>query len=432
MNYPHLLDVVIVGAGHAGLSASYYLKKHGLEHIVFERGKVGESWRSQRWDSFKLNTPNKLNTLPGDLYKGNEPEGFCSAKEFISSFENYVASFQLPVVENASVISIEKKDEAFIITVSQNNVIRQYQCLQVIIASGTANEKRIPSFAPGISKDVKQLHTCEYRNPSQLPNGAILVTGGAQSGIQIAEDLTGAGKKVYFSTSMVARVPRRYRGKDIHDWLIEMKFFDSRKEDIADPAMLKLKPPHLTGVGERARTISLQSLAKKGITILGKMENANEKNVFFQPYAAIHVKFADGFSAKVKGMIDEFIIKNQLKAPPPEIDSEDRPDINADCASTITSLNPEEHNIRSIVWTTGFSGNFSYIKLPVFDNDGNPKHQDGITDVKGLYFIGLPWLRSRKSTILFGLKGDAEFIAGKVLEYAHDKKSISVTYKFKE
>ncbi len=418
MKESHVTGVIIVGAGHAGLSASYYLKQYGVEHIVFEKGKVGESWRSQRWDSFKLNTPDKLNTLPGGDYEGKNPEGFCSAKELTLYYEGYASKFQLPVVEKTKVISVEKNNDWFIVSVLQDDAVKQYQSMQVIIASGAANKKVIPSFASDISGDIQQLHTGEYRNASQLPQGAVLVTGGAQSGIQIAEDLADAGRKVYLSTSMVIRVPRNYRGRDIHDWLIDMKFFDVKKEQVPDPAMLAMKPPHLTGVGDKARTISLQSLAKKGVILVGKMESAKDKDLFFQLNAANHIKFADGFSAKVKGMIEEFINKTQLKALAATDDPDDAPDTNAGSASDIASLNCGKHGISSIIWATGFSSNFDYIKLPAIDDNGNAVHNNGIADIEGLYFIGLPWMRHRKSTILFGIKEDAAFISQQAYEYS--------------
>ncbi len=410
------LDVIIIGAGYAGLSASYYLKQHGLEHVIFERGKPGESWRSKRWNSFKLNTPDRLNLLPADVYKGNNPEQFSSAEEFVSGIENYVSSFKLPVIENTAVVSVEKKDDLFHVTVSSNNVLRQYQSRQVIAASGSANEAKIPSIASSIPGNVKQLHTAEYRSASDLPDGAVLVAGGAQSGIQVAEDLADSGRKVYFATSMVGRVPRNYRGRDIHDWLIDLKFFDATKEQIKDPAMINMKPPHLTGAGDKARTISLQSLAGKGVIILGRIDNADDKTFTFQPSAPAHIKFADGLSLKVKAMIDEYIAKTGIAAPAPDVDMDDAPDIHASCASDLTSIAIKEHNIRSVIWATGFTGDFSYIKLPIKDNGGNLEHENGIAAVGGLYFIGLPWMRHRKSVILFGIREDAEFICRKVLE----------------
>jgi putative flavoprotein involved in K+ transport len=412
-----ILDVIVVGGGYAGLSSSYYLKKQGLNHVVFERGKIGESWRSQRWDSFTLNSANKLVALPGKPYEGNNPDAFCLMPEFISSLEEYVSIFGLPVTENSKVISIEKPGEFFNVTVSTNDHIQNYSCRQVIIASGVANEIKIPSFAKNVPGNIRQLHTSEYRNAKQLPGGSVLVVGSAQSGCQIAEDLADAGRKVYLSTSMVGRTPRWYRGKDIMDWLIDIKFFDARAEEIKDPTMLHMRAPQLTGTGDGRTTISLQSLAKKGIMILGKMENIDGQNVLFQPNAPMFVKFADEFSNKVKEMIEGFILKNQLPAPPPEKDEADIPDINAVCASSITSLNLYDNNIRSIIWSTGFNADFSYIKLPVFDSEGNPKHQDGVSIIPGLYFLGLPWLRIRKSVLLYGIKDDAEFIVGKACNY---------------
>lgn len=416
-----IYDVIVVGAGVAGLSASYHLKKYGLSHIVFERGKIGESWRSQRWDSFKMNTPNKLNVLPGSVYKGSDLEGFDTAGKYISSFEEYVSAFDLPVLENSKVISIEKPGAFFDVTVSGNNKKENYSCKQVIIASGHTSEIKIPSFAKNIPANIKQLHTSEYRSPAQLPGGAVLVVGGAQSGIQIAEDLADAGRKVYLSTSMVARVPRCYRGRDIVEWLIEMKFFEARAQDIEDPKMLEMRPPQITGIGGKKYTISLQSLAKKGVIIVGKTDNADGQHVFFQPNAVMHVKFADGFSKKVKEMIDGFILKTQVKAEPAEYDEADQPDENANCANSMSALNFEENNINTIIWSTGFNGDFSYIKLPVFDEQGKLKHKDGVTEIPGLYFLGYPWLTARKSVIIFGIKDDAAFVVNRIHEQSTTK-----------
>lgn len=412
-----ILEVIIIGAGHAGLSASYYLKQLGLEHVVFERGKIGESWRSQRWDSFTMNTANRLNVLPGSTRKLNKPDGFCLAEEFVRSLEEYVSTFQLPVTEDTNVLSIEKPKASpfFIVTVSHDNEIpTKYSCWQVIIASGTLNEKKIPAFANLISPDIKQLHTCEYRNPAQIADGAVLVTGSAQSGCQVAEDLMEAGRKVFLSTSLVPRVPRRYRGKDIMDWLIESKFMDVKTSEVTDPQMLLMKVPLLSGIGEYGHTLSLQYLAQKGAILLGTMEKAKGENVSFQGNALAHVKFANDFSVKVKAMIDEFILKNRIQALEGDVDDADVTDENIDCDTSITSLNLGDHDIKSILWATGFNGNFNYIKLPVLDSEGQPKHQNGIAAVEGLYFLGCSWLRSQKSNLIYGIKDDAGFISNKV------------------
>jgi putative flavoprotein involved in K+ transport len=421
-----VFDVIIVGAGYSGLAASYHLKKYGLDHIIFERGRIGESWLSQRWDNFRFNSTNKLNVLPGEDPEPENPDVFGTVPEFVSALEKYVSKHQLPVVENSKVISIEKPGEFFVVTVSSNNVLNNYLCKQVLIASGAANEIRIPSIAKKISKDIIQLHTCEYKNANQLPEGNILVVGGAQSGIQIAEDLLHAGRKVFLSTSCVARIPRWYRGKDIFYWVMDTKFYDIKAEELEDPKMLEFRPPHVSGTGSGKESLSLQSLAKQGAIILGKLDDAKNNKVFFQANAAMHVKFADEFSQKIKKMIDDHINENKLFAPPPHFDEADMPDVDASCASAITSLDLKENHIETIIWSTGFNADYSYIKLPVFDSEGKLKLKDGIPTYPGLYFLGYPWLRSRKSPILFGIIVDVEFVVEKIYSYSKENlKSIS-------
>jgi putative flavoprotein involved in K+ transport len=414
-----ILDVIVVGAGHAGLSISYHLKKHNVNHIVFEKSKIGDSWNNQRWDSFKLNTPNKWNLLPGQECIFSDSEGLCSASEFVAFLEGYAAKFQLPVVENCEVISIESIPESklFFVTVSENGSTKNFRCNQVVVASGAQNKKNIPSFARNISSEIFQIHTSEYRNVSSLPHGAVLVVGSAQSGIQIAEDLICEGRKVFISTSQVGRVPRRYRGKDIVDWLVITGFYDQLTIDVADKQILTMKQPQISTVGVRGHSSSLQALAKNGAVILGKMGNANALMIFIKPDAAANVKFADESSMKVKGMINQYIQKTQLYAPPPEEDSGDAYDETADCVSPVTSINLAENNITTIIWTTGFTGDYSYLKFPVLNDNGMVIHHNGISDINGLYFLGLPWLRKRKSGIILGIEEDAKLVAELILSH---------------
>jgi putative flavoprotein involved in K+ transport len=192
-------------------------------------------------------------------------------------------------------------------------------------------------------------------------------------------------------------------------------FNDVRTSDITDPKILSMKQPQASGVGIRGHTLSLQALARNGAVILGKIETADASTVFIQPNSTAHVKFADEFSGKIKSMIDAYIQKSDLQAPPAEEDIDDRPDETAACASSVTSLNLKESNITSIIWTTGFTGDFTYLKLPVFNDNGMLKYSDGISDIEGLYFLGLPWLRKRKSGIILGIIEDARFIAEKLM-----------------
>ena len=418
-----LLDAIIIGAGHSGLSASYFLRQFGLQHIVIERGRIGESWRSQRWDSFTLNTPNGMNLLPGVDYTGDDPEGFCPSGDFVSFLEAYTAKFHLPVVKQSLVVSLQKpeRESYFTVNVSENGVFKEYKAWQVIICSGDQNKRKTPSFAEKLPPGFVQLHTGEYRNGSQLPDGAILVVGSGQSGCQITEDLLQSGRKVFLSSSLVARIPRRYRGKDLMDWLMMLGFFDLETEHVNDPKVFAMKAPLLSGIGKHGHTLSLQYLGGKGAVILGSMENADDLQIYFKPNAIGNLKFGDEFSKKVKDMIDDFILKNQLAAIPPEDDPADMPGMDASFISPGTSLNLKGNNIKSIIWTTGFSADFDYIKLPVLGNNLKPEHRNGISGVDGLYFLGIHWLRSRKSGLIAGIKNDAEFIAEKVSEYSRQK-----------
>ena len=406
-----ILDVIIIGAGHSGLSLSFYLKNRGLSHVILEQKSIGNSWSSQRWDSFKLNTPNNTNALPGKGNDFTDPESFCSATEFVSYLKDYAKEFDLPVKEKAKVRSVTKGGDLFLTTIFHDGVEKSYFSKNVVVASGSQNQKVMPALATKIAGDIIQFHAGDYRNSEQLPDGGVLVVGSGQSGVQIADDLIGAGRKLYLATSMVARVPRRYRGKDIMEWMNLVGFNDHRPEDVADPQMLKMKQPQISGVGSRGKTLSLQGLAKEGAVILGKVHHADGYNLEIHKNAAQHVHFGDEFSKKVKGIVDEFIKNAGLDVPQAEIEDADLPDDNASCVFPETSINLKKHNITSIIWSTGFSGNFDYLQFPIMKSDGTLKHKDGVSEINGLYFLGFPWLRKRKSGIVFGIEEDAKYIS---------------------
>jgi putative flavoprotein involved in K+ transport len=258
-----------------------------------------------------------------------------------------------------------------------------------------------------------------------MPEGAVLVVGCAQSGIQIAEELVQSGKEVFLSTCQVGRMPRRYRGKDILQWLFPMGFYETLTAQISDPKLLKVRQPHISGVGEKGHTVSLQTLAGSGAVILGKVNGFESDTFFIQPNAADNIRFADLISGQTKKMIDGYIEKMNFEAPLPEMDSADLPDPDGTAASNITRLNLSDHHISSVIWATGFKGDFSFLNIPVFDPEGNPKHVDGVSEPQGLYFLGLPWMRCRKSGIIPGIRDDAAFIAEKIEAYHRSLSSFS-------
>jgi len=413
------LDTVIVGAGQAGLGVSHFLQREGRKHVVFERGRIGESWLSQRWDSFKLNTPNFMNGLPGLPYDGPEPDGFWRRDELVHYFQRYVESFQLPVRTGISVISVERTEdeEGFIVNTRINGQVEESVLSRsVVIASGSQQTPKIPSIRSQIPDNITQLHTADYRNASALPPGAIVIVGSGQSGCQIAEDLLAAGRDVYLCTSKVGRAPRRYRGRDILEWWIDMKFIDVTFASLEDKSISRAAQPQVSGLGRYGHTVSLQQLARQGVVILGRLLDVDAGTLVLSDEAATHVRFADELSQRLKDGVDAYLEKAGITPPPLEDDPADAPDPQAECVSPLRRLNLRDEKVSTVIWATGFTADFSWIHLPVLDANGKPIHQRGVSPVRGLYFIGFPWLNSRKSGIIYGIEEDADYIADAISE----------------
>jgi putative flavoprotein involved in K+ transport len=413
------LDTVIVGAGQAGLGVSYFLQSDGRQYIVYERGRIGESWLSQRWDSFKLNTPNFMNVLPGLPNDGLEPDGFGRHDELVSYFQRYVERFQLPVRTGVAVVSVEQSgDEGHFIVKTRTDGQAEESILSrsIVIASGIQQTPKFPPARSRIPNTITQLHTADYRNASELPPGAVVIVGSGQSGCQIVEDLLSAGRRVYLCTSKVGRAPRRYRGRDLLEWWVDMKHLDVTLASLEDKSISRAAQPQISGVGRYGHTLSLQQLARQGAVILGRLLDVEADTLLLSDEAAAHVRFGDEFSQRLKDGVDAYLAKAGFSPPPLEADPADVPDPQAECVSLLRKLNIREAGVSTVIWATGFTGDFSCIHLPVFDAEGKPVHQRGISPVRGLYFIGFPWLNSRKSGIIYGIEEDAHYIAGAIAQ----------------
>jgi putative flavoprotein involved in K+ transport len=411
------LDSVIIGAGQAGLGISYFLQRDDRKHVVFERGRIGESWLSQRWDSFKLNTPNCMNGLPGLPYDGPEPDGFWRRDDLVRYFQRYVERFQLPVRTGAAVVSVEQAEDDGCFVVKTRTAGQADESLlsrSIVIASGIQHTPKYPPIRSRMPDGMTQLHTAGYRRAAALPPGAIVVVGSGQSGCQIVEDLLSAGRTVYLCTSKVGRAPRRYRGRDLLEWWIDMKQLDVTLASLEDKSISRAPQPQISGLGRYGHTASLQQLARQGAVILGRLLDVDAGTLVLSDDAAAHVRFADEFSQRLKDGIDAYLGKAGITPPPLEDDPADEPDPQAECASPLRRLNLREADVSTIIWATGFTGDFSWIHLPVLDAEGQPIHEQGISPVRGLYFIGFPWLISRKSGIIYGIGDDAHTIAGAI------------------
>jgi putative flavoprotein involved in K+ transport len=414
-----MLDTVIVGGGQAGLGVSYFLQQNGNNHVVFEQGQIGESWLAGRWDSFQLNTPNFLNVLPGLPYDGPEADGFWRADNLVNYFQHYVNHFQLPVRTGVTVVSVQRSadEEGFIVkTRREGQAEESVSSRSVVVAAGIQRIPKLPSMRSRLPDDIIQLHTADYRNPQGLPPGAVVVVGSGQSGCQITEDLLSAGRTVYLCTSKVGRVPRRYRGRDLLEWWVAMKFLDVTYESLTDKTISRAAQPQISGLGRYGHTLSLQYLASQGVAILGRLLDVQSGTLLLGDEAAAHVHFADEFSQRVKNDIDAYLSRMNITPPPLEDNPADLPDREAACVSPLRELNFHEANVGTVIWATGFTGEFSWIQLPVFDKQNKPIHTRGVSAERGLYFVGFPWLNSRKSGIIYGIGEDAQYIANVIAE----------------
>ena len=411
------VDTVVVGAGQAGLAMSYFLQRDGRSHLVLERGRIGESWCSQRWDSFKLNTPNFMNSLPGLPFDAPEPDGFSRCQELVDYFRRYVDHFGLPVRTDTAVVSVEREEgeDCFRVkTRAEGQAEATVLSRSVVVAAGVLHTSKIPPLSSRLPDGITQLHTSGYRSEATLPAGAIVIVGSGQSGCQIAEDLLAAGRKVYLCTGKAGRIPRRYRGRDMLEWWIDTKYFQVPYAALADKSVSLLAQPQISGLGRYGHTLSLQSLAQQSAVILGRLLDVDGSSLVLSDEAAAHVRFADEFSQQRKAEVDAYLLRAGITPPPLESDPADAPDLECGCVSPLRRLDLGEANVSTVIWATGFSGDFRWLRLPVLDPDGKPLHKAGISPVRGLYFLGFPWLVSRQSGIIYGVQTDAAAIAGEI------------------
>lgn len=405
MSQPRI-NTVIVGGGQAGLALSYYLSQQGREHVVLERApEVADAWRNQRWDSFTLVTPNFQVRMPGAEYSGSDPDGFMSREQIIAYFDDYLERFHLPVLCGVEVLSVEKSSEGYTVQTSNG----AYQAENVVIATGFYQSPRIPEFSAAIPSNILQMHSTEYRNPSQLPEGGVLVVGTGQSGAQIAEELYRSGKSVYLSVGAAGRVPRRYRGRDINDWFTQMGMFDTRVEELKSPKGKFAPHPQLSGKNG-GHSLNLHQFARDGVILLGHVRDIREGQLVIAPDLYESLAQVDQFETTALKMVDDYITRSGLNAPPDHI-----PHLrDGYLQKPIPSLHLNAAGISCVIWATGYTFDFSLVRLPVVDEDGYPAQKRGVTSYEGLYFLGMPWLHNRRSGILFGVGDDAAYLAGQI------------------
>ncbi|MBD1804797.1 MSMEG_0569 family flavin-dependent oxidoreductase [Microcoleus sp. FACHB-SPT15] len=407
-------SVIIVGGGQAGLSMSYCLKERGFDHIVFEKNRIGHSWRSKRWDSFCLVTPNWQCKLPGYHYPGGDPNGFMQKDEIVKYIEHYAKSFDPPVKEGVEVSKVRKSrsQDVFELTTS----IGDYTADQVVIAAGSYHIPKIPKIAERLPEHIVQIHSSEYKNPQSLPDKSVLVVGTGQSGCQIAEDLHLAGKQVYLCVGSAPRSPRRYRGKDVVDWLDQMGYYDLSIDEHPQKEKARTNTNHYVTGRDGGREIDLRQFSLEGMQLYGRLKTISSSHLEFWDDLKQNLDRADVVANNIKKSIDAFIEKNQIDAPTePPYKPVWEPE------EAVLKLDYEKANIGAVVWSTGYQPDFSWIEVPVFDGKGYPGHDRGVTGVQGLYFLGLPWLYTWGSGRFSGIARDATYLA----DYITARKKVS-------
>lgn len=403
-----ILDAAVIGAGTAGLGVSYFLQQRGCLHYVVERGRVGETWRTQRWDSFRLNSTNIRSMLPGDSYDGPDPWGAITHHEFVAYLQRYVDRHRLPVRTGVAVEQLKREDGAYRVTTDREALLTR----TIVIATGNQNRQVRPPWSSDLPAAVRQVDSSAYRNSAELADGAVLVVGTGQSGGQIAEDLVHAGRRVFLATSRTGRLVRRYRGGDSFNWLTVSGFADvPRRQLILENG--KLPPRPLLGA---THTISLQSLSAQGVVLLGRFRGVVNGSLAFGDEVGDHIRFANEASAAAKRVIDEYIERAGLNAPPAE---DDPAETVAPCVPSppIRSIALAASGISSIIWCTGFSGDFSWVRLPgALNAAGQPIHEDGIGTVPGLYFAGLDFASTRKSGTIPAIAEEAGYLVDHIVK----------------
>jgi putative flavoprotein involved in K+ transport len=400
--------VAVIGGGQAGLAMSYCLKERGIDHVVLERHRIAHAWRSQRWDSFCLVTPNWQCTLPGFPYSGDDAEGFMPRDEIVRYIETYASSFGAPVREGVEVRSLSRGTDGsdFTLTTSDGEVT----AAAVVVAAGGYHVAKIPRAAERLPRGIVQMHSSQYRNPEALPTGAVLVVGTGQSGCQIAEDLHLAGRTVHLCVGSAPRVARRYRGKDVVEWLDKLGYYDLPVERHPLKEGVRRNANHyVTGRGG-GRDIDLRRFAREGMQLHGRLLDIREGALNFGTDLAANLDRADSVMESIKTTIDGYIAEKGIAAP----DEARYVPVWQPDGSEPAALDLAAAGISTVIWSMGFASDYSWIDVPIFDGRGYPTHERGITSCEGLYFLGLPWLHTWGSGRFSGVARDALYLAERI------------------
>lgn len=393
------VEVAVVGAGQAGLAASYWLAERGIGHVLLERDQTGNSWRD-RWDSFCLVTPNWTLGLPGFPYDGQDPDGFLPRDAIADYVVRFREFLNAPVHDSTEVLRLSKSGDRWTVTTDRGD----WSSRAVVVAAGAFPFPSLPPLVDSIDRRVEQLHSQKYRRPSALPEGGVLVVGSGQSGAQIVDDLVIDGREVWFSIGRSSRGPRRYRGKDTTYWLRESGFMDAPVDE-----EMRQRPSIVVSGRDGGKDLNLRAFGRDGVHLIGRVLEADQSKLRLGDDVEDSLDAADEFAAGLQGQIDRFIAEHGIDAPPANVET-----INWTPEATATEIDLNSADINTVVWATGYRYDFSWIDADIFNSRGYPHQQRGVTTEPGLYFIGLHGMHTVASGLFSGVGADAQHIVNHI------------------
>jgi putative flavoprotein involved in K+ transport len=403
------VDVVVVGGGHNGLAMSRALSRRSVEHLVIERGGVGHAWRTQRWDSLRLLTPNWMTRLPGQDYDGNDPDGYMAAPEVASFLSRYAARIAAPVLGDTTVLRVVAADRGYRVETTRGD----WHCRALVVATGAFAEPAVPALAQRVPDGIAQLSAHAYRRPDQLAPGGVLVVGASATGLQLAQEIRRSGRSVTLAVGEHVRMPRRYRGRDVQWWMLASGVLDQRADEVDDPARVRRLPsPQLAGTPGH-ETLDLNTLRAEGVTLAGRLAQVRDGHALFSGSLRNVCALADLKMNRLLDLFDGWARRSSLDArlppgtrlPATEVD-----------ASPLLDLHLPGR-IDTVLWATGMKPDFRWLQLPVFDRQGELKHDGGVVAAPGVYVLGLPFMRRRKSSFIHGAGDDVQDLVVHLVEH---------------
>jgi putative flavoprotein involved in K+ transport len=405
------VTTVVIGAGHAGLSMSCCLSDRSIDHVVLERGEVAHTWRTERWDSLRLLTPNWQSRLPGFSYSGDDPDGYRTLAEVIEFIASYAKAISAPVRTQTTVASVRSTESEYLVRTDQG----EWRCRAVVVASGACNIADVPTFSDRVPRSIMQLTAQEYRNPEQLDDGGVLVVGASSSGTQIAHEIHRSGRPVTLSVGEHIRAPRVYRGKDLEWWMDAAGVLDDRYDEMDDIARARRVPSlQLAGTPDRS-TLDINALTEMGVKLVGRLGGISENGkAQFSGSLRNMCALSDLKMGRLLDRIDEWALKNGYDdaacSPhrPAPTRVEPAPPLGMDLTTG---------EIKAVIWATGYRPDYSWLEVPTLDQKGRLRHDGGIVSSPGMYLMGTQFMRRRKSALIDGAGDDARDLSAHLMSY---------------